>query len=166
MLRTKSYCTQSQLVWQILPFFWIIPESLFPTGQQLLISPSPSPRQQCQGSVSYSPKILEYSLPFINTYIPIYYKLLPTTYSYKYRRQSIDNKINSSTRNCRLLLFFFLLGVFSALFIFVGMAAGGEKGEDFYAVLGLKKECSEAELRNAYKKLALVRIEFSTFFFL
>ncbi|KAG5523606.1 hypothetical protein RHGRI_035416 [Rhododendron griersonianum] len=35
------------------------------------------------------------------------------------------------------------------------MAAGGEKGEDFYAVLGLKKECSEAELRNAYKKLAL-----------
>lgn len=56
--------------------------------------------------------------------------------------------------------------MFGALFIFVGMATGGEKGEDFYAVLGLKKECSEAELRNAYKKLAMVRIEFHTFFLL
>lgn len=35
------------------------------------------------------------------------------------------------------------------------MAAGGEKSGDFYAILGLKKECSNADLRNAYKKLAL-----------
>nr|QEG03123.1 chaperone protein DnaJ isoform X4 [Cymbidium ensifolium] len=35
------------------------------------------------------------------------------------------------------------------------MAASGEKNGDFYSVLGLKKECSDAELRNAYKKLAL-----------
>ncbi|KAA8541598.1 hypothetical protein F0562_022750 [Nyssa sinensis] len=36
------------------------------------------------------------------------------------------------------------------------MAAGGEhKSSDFYAVLGLKKECTAAELRNACKKLAL-----------
>lgn len=35
------------------------------------------------------------------------------------------------------------------------MATGEEKGGDFYAVLGLNKECSEAELRNAYKKLAM-----------
>lgn len=35
------------------------------------------------------------------------------------------------------------------------MAAAGEKNGDFYSVLGLKKECSDAELRNAYKKLAL-----------
>nr|XP_011467461.1 PREDICTED: dnaJ homolog subfamily B member 6 isoform X1 [Fragaria vesca subsp. vesca] len=31
-----------------------------------------------------------------------------------------------------------------------------EKGNDFYAVMGLKKECSDSELRNAYKKLALI----------
>ncbi|MQM01798.1 hypothetical protein Taro_034558 [Colocasia esculenta] len=45
------------------------------------------------------------------------------------------------------------------------MAAGGEQGKpggdgfgvnaDLYAVLGLKKECSAADLRSAYKKLAL-----------
>ncbi|XP_057460200.1 uncharacterized protein LOC130750637 isoform X2 [Actinidia eriantha] len=35
------------------------------------------------------------------------------------------------------------------------MSAGEGKGDDFYAVLGLKKECSASELRNAYKKLAL-----------
>ncbi|KAI0494580.1 hypothetical protein KFK09_024721 [Dendrobium nobile] len=35
------------------------------------------------------------------------------------------------------------------------MAAAGEKNGDFYSVLGLNKECSDAELRNAYKKLAL-----------
>ncbi|GFZ11653.1 chaperone DnaJ-domain superfamily protein [Actinidia rufa] len=35
------------------------------------------------------------------------------------------------------------------------MAAEEEKRSDFYGVLGLKKECSAAELRNAYKKLAL-----------
>ncbi|XP_055827754.1 uncharacterized protein LOC129895977 isoform X2 [Solanum dulcamara] len=30
-----------------------------------------------------------------------------------------------------------------------------DKSSDYYAVLGLKKECTETELRNAYKKLAL-----------
>ncbi|XP_073152265.1 uncharacterized protein [Henckelia pumila] len=35
------------------------------------------------------------------------------------------------------------------------MAHGVEKSDDFYAVLGLKKDCTTAELRNAYKKLAL-----------
>lgn len=35
------------------------------------------------------------------------------------------------------------------------MAHGGEKSSDFYEVLGLKKECTPSELRNAYKKLAL-----------
>ncbi|KAL0380588.1 UNVERIFIED_CONTAM: DnaJsubfamily B member 6 [Sesamum angustifolium] len=35
------------------------------------------------------------------------------------------------------------------------MAAEEEKSNDFYAVLGLKKECTTAELRNAYKKLAM-----------
>ncbi|XP_042480399.1 dnaJ homolog subfamily B member 6-like isoform X2 [Macadamia integrifolia] len=35
------------------------------------------------------------------------------------------------------------------------MADGDEKSTDFYAVLGLKKECTASELRNAYKKLAL-----------
>ncbi|KAL0354438.1 UNVERIFIED_CONTAM: DnaJsubfamily B member 6 [Sesamum radiatum] len=35
------------------------------------------------------------------------------------------------------------------------MAADEDKSNDFYAVMGLKKECTDAELRNAYKKLAL-----------
>ncbi|CAL9039288.1 uncharacterized protein LOC135619781 [Musa acuminata AAA Group] len=35
------------------------------------------------------------------------------------------------------------------------MAGDMDASGDFYSVLGLKKECSEAELRNAYKKLAL-----------
>ncbi|CAN4085116.1 unnamed protein product [Withania somnifera] len=35
------------------------------------------------------------------------------------------------------------------------MAAEEDKSSDFYAVLGLNKECTETELRNAYKKLAL-----------
>ncbi|GAA0173533.1 hypothetical protein LIER_27126 [Lithospermum erythrorhizon] len=35
------------------------------------------------------------------------------------------------------------------------MASGGEKSNDFYAVLGLKKECTAADLRNSYKKLAM-----------
>lgn len=35
------------------------------------------------------------------------------------------------------------------------MANGGEKSSDFYEVLGLEKECTPSELRNAYKKLAL-----------
>lgn len=39
------------------------------------------------------------------------------------------------------------------------MAAGDqEKGDDFYTRLGLKKECSSTELRDAYKKLALVLV--------
>lgn len=36
------------------------------------------------------------------------------------------------------------------------MVGGEEKSEDFYAVLGLKKECTAAELKDAYKKLAKV----------
>ncbi|URE37058.1 DnaJ domain [Musa troglodytarum] len=40
------------------------------------------------------------------------------------------------------------------------MAADMDASGDFYSVLGLKKECSEAELRNAYKKLALGMVEF------
>lgn len=46
------------------------------------------------------------------------------------------------------------------------MAAGGDKygdavasgdgGSNLYAVLGLKKECSDAELKVAYRKLAMV----------
>ncbi|KAK6268304.1 hypothetical protein QUC31_012464 [Theobroma cacao] len=35
------------------------------------------------------------------------------------------------------------------------MANGEEKNNDFYAVLGLNKECTPTELRTAYKKLAL-----------
>ncbi|XP_051152723.1 uncharacterized protein LOC127266510 [Andrographis paniculata] len=35
------------------------------------------------------------------------------------------------------------------------MATEEEKSGDFYAVLGLEKECTAAELRNAYKKLAM-----------
>jgi hypothetical protein len=46
------------------------------------------------------------------------------------------------------------------------MANEGNKGNDFYAVLGLNKECTDSDLRNAYKKLALVRIyNLNTFFF-
>jgi len=35
-------------------------------------------------------------------------------------------------------------------------AEGGEGGGDLYAVLGLKKECSDADLKVAYRKLAKV----------
>ncbi|KAJ9568509.1 hypothetical protein OSB04_004475 [Centaurea solstitialis] len=35
------------------------------------------------------------------------------------------------------------------------MGGNEEKSCDFYQVLGLKKECTETELKNAYKKLAL-----------
>lgn len=35
------------------------------------------------------------------------------------------------------------------------MAAADDKNNDFYVVLGLTKECTSAELRHAYKKLAL-----------
>lgn len=38
------------------------------------------------------------------------------------------------------------------------MAAEEEKNSDFYGVMGLKKECTPTELRNSYKKLAMVRI--------
>ncbi|CAL9176906.1 unnamed protein product, partial [Musa hybrid cultivar] len=38
---------------------------------------------------------------------------------------------------------------------FAAMEGDEEKSGDFYAVLGLKKECSMAELWNAYKKLAM-----------
>ncbi|KAK4781164.1 hypothetical protein SAY87_017270 [Trapa incisa] len=34
------------------------------------------------------------------------------------------------------------------------MVRGGEKNQDFYAVLGLKKECSASQLKDAYWKLA------------
>ena len=46
------------------------------------------------------------------------------------------------------------------------MANGEEKGRDFYAVLGLDKECTDSELRNAYKKLAMVRIQIVKLYFL
>lgn len=36
------------------------------------------------------------------------------------------------------------------------MGGNGVKSIDFYQVLGLEKGCSETELKNAYKKLALV----------
>uniref|UniRef100_A0A7N0RIK9 J domain-containing protein n=1 Tax=Kalanchoe fedtschenkoi TaxID=63787 RepID=A0A7N0RIK9_KALFE len=36
-----------------------------------------------------------------------------------------------------------------------GGGGGGRKESDFYGVLGVKKECTEAQLRSAYKKLAL-----------
>lgn len=36
-----------------------------------------------------------------------------------------------------------------------GGGGGGEKSGDFYAVLGLKKECTDSDLKNAYKKLAM-----------
>ncbi|XP_073121077.1 LOW QUALITY PROTEIN: uncharacterized protein [Henckelia pumila] len=35
------------------------------------------------------------------------------------------------------------------------MADGKDKSVDFYAVLGLSKECTTTELRNEYKKLAM-----------
>lgn len=43
------------------------------------------------------------------------------------------------------------------------MAAKADESNDFYAVLGLKKECTATELRHAYKKLALVRLNFLYF---
>ena len=51
---------------------------------------------------------------------------------------------------CESFGFSLLLGI---------MGEEGDKSNDFYAVLGLNKECTDSELRNAYKKLALVRIE-------
>lgn len=37
------------------------------------------------------------------------------------------------------------------------MDVNGGKSNDFYGILGLKKECSEAEIKYAYRKLAMVR---------
>lgn len=45
------------------------------------------------------------------------------------------------------------------------MAGEEDKSCDYYAVLELKKECTSAELRHAYKKLALVRIQNYKFYF-
>ncbi|BAT98256.1 hypothetical protein VIGAN_09189900 [Vigna angularis var. angularis] len=36
----------------------------------------------------------------------------------------------------------------------IAMANEGNKSNDFYTILGLNKECTELELKNAYKKLA------------
>lgn len=38
----------------------------------------------------------------------------------------------------------------------IAMANEGNKSNDFYTILGLNKECTELELKNAYKKLAKV----------
>ena len=43
--------------------------------------------------------------------------------------------------------------------------AESEDSEDIYAVLGLKKECSAADLKSAYKKLALVILTIQSHFF-
>lgn len=71
-----------------------------------------------------------------------------------------------------VVLFWVLLCLFVCWFglvlVFERMANGEEKSnDDLYAVLGLEKECTASELRNAYKKLALVRIVnlFLTIFF-
>lgn len=45
------------------------------------------------------------------------------------------------------------------------MAAEEDKIDDFYSVLGLNKQCSEVELKTAYKKLALVSKIFDLFYF-
>lgn len=67
---------------------------------------------------------------------------------------------NSSTKTESFLeLGLFLIGVFvyTVWVLNFRMAGEEEKSNDFYAVLGLKKECTATELKNAYKKLALVR---------
>jgi preprotein translocase subunit Sec63 len=38
----------------------------------------------------------------------------------------------------------------------VGVDASGAVDVDLYGVLGLKKECSDADLRLAYRRLAMV----------
>ena len=43
--------------------------------------------------------------------------------------------------------------------------AESEDSEDLYAVLGLNKECSAADLKSAYKKLALVILTIQSLFF-
>ena len=56
-------------------------------------------------------------------------------------------------------MFVCVLVWFGLVLVFERMANGEEKSnDDLYAVLGLEKECTASELRNAYKKLALVRI--------
>ena len=54
----------------------------------------------------------------------------------------------------RIFIIFFVEWLWS----FEAMAGEEDKSCDYYAVLELKKECTSAELRHAYKKLALVRI--------
>lgn len=44
------------------------------------------------------------------------------------------------------------------------MAGGEQISRDFYAVLGLQKECTASELKDAYKKLALVSNSSPIFF--
>ena len=43
------------------------------------------------------------------------------------------------------------------------MANDEEKNNDFYKVLGLKKECTAVELKNAYKECTTVAPTFSDF---
>lgn len=40
---------------------------------------------------------------------------------------------------------------------FATMAGGGKNGVSLYAVLGVATDCSDADLRTAYRKLAMVR---------
>jgi len=59
----------------------------------------------------------------------------------------------------------FFCGKFGLLLVVgITMANEGNKSSDFYTILGLKKECTELELKNAYKKLAKVGIEPKCFF--
>ena len=46
--------------------------------------------------------------------------------------------------------------LFASVFEEKRMADKNEQNDDLYGVLGLKKECTKAELKNAYKKLAMV----------
>lgn len=79
---------------------------------------------------------------------------------------------NSSTRNLSLIFDWFC-GEFSfgvvglcCFWLGIGMANEGKKSNNFYSILGLSKECTELELKNAYRKLAKVRTESKCFFFL
>jgi len=57
---------------------------------------------------------------------------------------------------CFFEFFCVCLCVRLVVLVFERMANGEEKSnDDLYAVLGLEKECTASELRNAYKKLAL-----------
>ena len=67
--------------------------------------------------------------------------------------------------------FWVLFGFYNCFWISLGgsrsakMANSGENNDDFYAVLGLNKECTPTELKNAYKKLAMVRVFNNPFFY-